>query len=197
MKLFYIFLIVFVLTTCDNKNKSYDKRVKICYEILKTKDIESFFYICTGDSRRIVISEGELKYAHIDVYKRNIDNQLPIMDRRKGLIIHYKLLDSGIYDISITKDSQFKKIPNNELSKYIIFCKKITGIYQEIQPAIITSLPDLGKFIIFQITTKHELIYCPDTSEIPYIKSYSELYSWRKFFRTAEKLDSSWYIRYL
>ncbi len=195
-----ICLVVFLLLLACKQSIDYEKRVKLRYETLKNYDANLFLntYIVP---RRVSIIDGKLVSAGITIYYYEKKDEIT---DRKYCFVRYYLSDKDNYEVTIYSYnngngyySGEKNLSPEEKGKYRKFCEAYLDIYLQIYPAEISGWLYEGKFAIIKVTPYHELVYCPDTTGIPDVKPPSDAYSWINFFRTAEKLDSSWYIRYL
>ncbi len=188
-----IFLVAFFLLSACKQPINYKERVKLRYETLKNCNA-NLFLNTSIEPRRVTIIDGELKHARIDRYF--YETKYQNIHNRKSMAIHYDLSKEGNFELTVYNNGE-KNLSPEEKGKYRKFCENYLDIYLQIYPAEISGWLYEGKFAIIKVTPYHELVYCPDTTGIPDVKPPSDAYSWINFFRTAEKLDSSWYIRYL
>ncbi len=189
-----IFLMAFFLLLACRQPIDYEERVKLRYETLKNCDANLFLNTHIVP-RRVTIIDGKLVSAGIEIYRYEKGEDK--IRNEKYYFIRYRLSEEGNFELTAYKEGEKIALSKEEEGKYRKFCEAYLDIYLQIYPAEISGWLYEGKFAIIKVTPYHELVYCPDTSGIPDVKPPSDAYSWINFFRTAEKLDSSWYIRYL
>ncbi len=214
MKIFVILLPFFIFLGCKHSDKEFLEVAINRYQILKDKKNIEVFGNITLEPRRVAIENGKILSATIPY--RYFDS----FGNKQWFHLSYVNYGLDSFELNkkkyndITAFAKYKGIPESETLIYGMgFINEVINIYKDIHPAKINGQMEVRGYIKIKVTQKHELIYCPDTTKLPKCEIHIQILSskkgetdsastyipfcMRKFIRTAEKLDSNWYIKYL
>ena len=174
-----IVILSLILTLCTSKDGF--KEAEEFYKKTKNMDVRILLNLMLiprgGDGRTI-------QKIQINRFKEE-PIAIPVFDDTDSI----KFLDSAYFDIRL-----FAKINGVDESQAYAYSKafsdSVIKLYNSLDVISVKSYPDLGSFIIFQVTTKDEVIYLEDKSKVYH--TY-----WLNFFEQAQKFDDHWYYRKL
>lgn len=163
--------------SCTSKNGF--KEAEEFYKKTKDKDVRILFNL-------MLIPRGGngTKIQKIQVNRFKEDPlAIPVFDSTDSL----KMLDSTFFDIRL-----FAKINGVDESQAYGYAKafsdSVLKVYDGLEAISVKSYPELGSFIIFQVTPEDEVVYLEDKSKV-----YHDY--WIRFFKNAQRFDDHWYYR--
>lgn len=144
------------------------------------EDLDIFFNI--GLKARGLNDDGTFYVPHIFWESGDsVSIALPVKTAGRSM---EEIMATRAYE-NVGKFAAMENISEVQVFEYT---SKVVDLANQLKIGRIHGTPRLGRFIIFFVSDKDEVVYCPDTSKV-----YT---SYRKaFFRTARKLDEKWYYK--
>lgn len=168
---------------CSTKDKyNSELAVKEFYGRAKEreKDLDVFFNV--SFTARGLNDDGTFLIDHFTyTFSESKSIVLPVIETGSS---RQNVIASDEYK-NVREYAKMQGITEDQALDYITELPKLAN---ELKIGKVFSLPRQGKFIVFSLSDKDEVMYVPDTSKV-----YSE--GWKDFLRTGKQLDDKWYYK--